>query len=57
MVSGHMPKVKISPTTTRAIRRYLMRTASVFFSPSDYSDVVHFRDFLSCALEGERLEA
>src|SRR5512147_19010 len=31
IVSGHTPKMKIIPTTIKAMRRYLMRSASVMF--------------------------
>jgi hypothetical protein len=55
MVSGHMPKVKVSPTTTRAIRRYLMRSVSVIVFSFGSSEVAHFKNLLSCALEDESL--
>src|SRR5258708_5039288 len=46
MPSGHRPKVKVSPTSTRAMRRYLMRSASVILFSST-SSVTHFRNRLS----------
>src|SRR3989344_4467310 len=41
MPSGQMPNVKVNPTSTRTMRRYLMRSASVILF-SFRSSVVHF---------------